>query len=127
MTMNSTTILSRFRNVIATVLCGAVASSFVILPAVADTFDAPQATVKYGNLNISNPQGASELYRRIRMAAYNVCPQDGPGLTAFAQREACINKAILGAVTKINNSALTAMYEAKTGKEVPTRLASDSK
>ena len=34
---------------------------------------------------------------------------------------ACIDKAILGAVTKVNAPALSAVYSAKTGKEVPTR------
>jgi UrcA family protein len=128
MTMNSTTILSRFRNVIATALFGAVASSFAILPAAADTFDAPQATVKYGDLNISNPHGTAALYTRIKAAANNVCSTlDGPGLNAKVQRNGCVNKAILDAVTKVNNSALTALCNKKMGIEAPTRLVSDSK
>ena len=126
--MNKTTIVSRFRNVIGTALFGAVASSFAILPAAADSFDAPQVTVKYWDLNVSNPRGAAALYARIKAAANNVCSTlDGPGLNAKAQRNACVGKAILDAVTKVNNSALTAVYNAKIGKEVPTRLASDSK
>ncbi|MGA2189983.1 MAG: UrcA family protein [Steroidobacteraceae bacterium] len=123
--MNTMTTVSRFRTIIATALFGAVASSFVVLPAVADSSDPPQVTVKYGDLNIAGPQGAAVLYARIRHAASNVCWQfDGQGLDAYGPREACINTAISGAVTKVNAPALSALYGAKTGKEVPTRLVS---
>ena len=123
--MNTTTTIDRFRTVIATVLFGAVTFSFTVLPAVADSSDVPQVTVKYGDLNVSNPQGAAALYARIRSAGKSVCSQfDGPEIHAYLQRNACINKAILDAVTKVNNFALTAVYRAKTGKEVPTRLVS---
>ncbi len=59
--MNSQTTVSRFRSMIATALFGAVASGFAVLPAVADSFDAPKVTVKYGDLNLSNTQGAVAL------------------------------------------------------------------
>jgi UrcA family protein len=125
MHMNSKNTVSRFRSMIATALFGAVASGFAVLPAVADSFDAPKVTVKYGDLNLSNPQGAGALYARIRSAAKSVCSQfDGPGIDPYMQRDACINKAIFDAVTKVNNPALSAAYGAKTGKKVPTRLVS---
>ncbi len=123
--MNTTTTVNRFRTVIATALFGAVASSFAVLPAAADSFDAPQVTVKFGDLNISNSQGAAVLYGRIRAAAERVCsPYDESGLEAKMRLSACIDKAIFGAVTKVNAPALSAVYSTKTGKEVPMRLAS---
>jgi UrcA family protein len=123
--MNTMTTVDRFRTVIATALFGAVTFGFSVLPAVADISDVPQITVKYGDLNVSNPQGAAALYARILSAAKSVCSQfDGPGIVAYQHRSACINEAILGAVTKVNNTALTAVYRAKTVKEVPTRLVS---
>lgn len=123
--MNTMTTVDRFRTVIVTALFGAVTFSFTVLPAVADSSDVPQVTVKYDELNVSNPQGAAALYARIRSAGKSVCSQfDGPGIYAYQQRNACIDKAILGAVTKVNNFALSAVYRAKTGKEVPTRLVS---
>jgi|SRR5580658_66365 UrcA family protein len=126
--MNAMTTVSPFRTVIATLLFGGVASGFVALPAVADSSDVPQFTVKFGDLNISNPQGAAALYGRIRAAAHEVCsPYDGRSLESKMQLNACIDRAILGAVTSVNNSALTAVYSAKTGKEVPTRLVSVAK
>jgi UrcA family protein len=124
MTMNTMTSVSRFRTVIATALFG-TASSFAVLPAVADSSDPPQTTVKYGDLNVASPQGVAVLYSRIRHAASNVCWQfGGDGLAAYGRREACINKAISDAVTQVNAPALSALYGAKTGKEVPMRLVS---
>jgi UrcA family protein len=124
MTMNTTKIVSGVRNLIASTFFAAVASSLTILPAAADTFDAPRSTVKYGDLNISNPHGTAALYARIKAAAIGVCSTfDGPGLNAKAQRDACVNKAIFDAVVKVNNSALTALYSTKVGKEVRMRLA----
>jgi UrcA family protein len=124
MNMNRMTTISHFRAVIATALVGTMASSVTVLPAVADSFEAPQITVKYGDLNLTNPQGAATLYSRIHAAAKNVCWQfEGPGIQATMQRNACVDKAILGAVTTVNNSALSAVYSEKTGKEMPTRVA----
>jgi UrcA family protein len=128
MNMNAMTTVRCLRTVIATVLVGGAASGFVVLPAGAEGSDVPQFTVKFGDLNISNPQGAAVLYGRIRAAAVMVCPPDDRGGLEFKMlRNACIDEAILGAVTRVNNSALTAVYSAKSGKEVATRLVSVAK
>ena len=122
--MNTMTTVSRFRTAIAIALFG-TASSFAVLPAVAEDSDPPQTTVKYGDLNVAGPEGATVLYARIRRAAKNVCSQfDGDRLDVYGQREACINKAIFDAVAKVNAPALSALYSAKTGREMPTHLAS---
>jgi UrcA family protein len=122
--MNSLTTVSFFRTVIATALIGA-ASSFAVLPVVADDIAPPQTIVKYADLNIASSEGASVLYARIHHAAENVCMQfDWGGLDAYVQRKACIHKAISGAVTRVNAPALTALDSAKTGSETPTRLVS---
>ncbi len=123
--MNTMTTVSRFRAVIATAFLGAVAQSLVVMPAVADSFDPPQVTVKYTDLNIASPQGTAVLYARIGQAAKDVCRQfEGRELNVLRQREACISKAISDAVTLVNAPTLSALYKTKTGKEVPTRLAS---
>jgi UrcA family protein len=119
------TIVSRFRTVIATALYGAVASSFAVLPAVADSSDPPQTTVRYGDLNVASAEGAAVLYTRIRHAAENVCLQfDRDRLDVYGRGKACMKKAISDAVIKVNAPALSALYSAKTGKEVSTRLVS---
>jgi UrcA family protein len=124
--MNTMTTASRFRTMIAATLVGAVASGFAVLPAVADSFDAPQITVKFGDLNISSPQGVAALYARIQGAASRVCSQfdNTRDLGAVEQRAKCINKAISNAVTGVSAPALSAIYSEKTGKEVPMRLVS---
>jgi UrcA family protein len=126
--MNAKSSGSRLHTVIATVLFGGAISGFAVLPADAGVFDAPQVTVKYGDLNISSPHGAAVLYRRIRGAAETVCaPYDRSDLWSKQLLNACINKAVLNAVTQVNNFALTAVYSAKNGKKVPMRVGSAAK
>jgi UrcA family protein len=123
--MFSKTPANRLRGVIATALFGVVAVSFTGA-AVADSGDAPQVTVKYGDLNLSSPQGTAALYARIKSAAKSVCSQfDGRDLNSHMQFNSCVDKATLGAVVDVNNTALSALYNEKTGKVVPTRLASN--
>jgi UrcA family protein len=103
--------------------------SFATVSSADDGTTLPHVIVKFGDLDVSNPQGASLLYDRIQTAARNVCSRfvDPWNLVAMANRKECVDKTILDTVTKINSSALTAVYSAKTGKKVPTRLASGSK
>jgi len=119
--MNTKTTVNRFRTEIVTALFGAFASSFAVLPAGADSLDAPTITVKYGDLDISNPQGATVLYARILVAAENLCsPYDRSGIAAKMRKDACVSRIVANAVTKTNKSALSAVYSSKTGKSVST-------
>ena len=117
------------RTLIAGAILSVLAFSFATVSSANDGTTLPHVIVKFGDLDVSNPQGASLLYDRIQTAARDVCsrsvdPWDLPGM---ANREKCAEKTILDTVIKINRSALTAVYSAKTGKEVPTRLVSVSK
>jgi UrcA family protein len=122
--MNTMTTVSRFRTVIATALFGTVASSFVALPAVADGSDPPQTTVKYADLNIASPEGAAVLYARIRRAAEKACSQVDGNVDIYGERQVCVNKAILEAVTKLNAPALSAVFASRHGIPQPALLAS---
>jgi len=123
--MNTTTKISPIRHAIAAALFGTFVSGFAVLPAAAESLDPPQLTVKYADLNLASTQGAAVLYARIRQAAKNVCLQfAGGGLDVYQQRAVCINQAIAGAVSHVNAPALSALYRAKAGKEMPTRVAS---
>jgi UrcA family protein len=98
--------------------------SALSVPANADTGDVPSITVKYADLNVSRVEGAMQLYRRIQSAASIVCSSfDGRGSNAQSHFRACVNRAIGGAVAKVDNAALNAIYGAKAGATVPTRLA----
>jgi UrcA family protein len=123
MTMNTNTAVNRFRTIIATALLGAVASSCIVLPAVAVSSDLPQATVKYTDLNIASPEGAAVLYARIRRAAEKACSKADGDVDTYGERQVCINKAILGAVTKVNAPALSAIVAARYRKPLPVVLA----
>ena len=116
---------NRFRSLIATSLFSVLSSSLAALPAAADGFEPLKVTVKFGDLDISHPQGAAVLYLRIRAAAQNVCsPFDGRGLSAKMHLDACVKKAVADAVTTVDKPALFAVYSAKTGKTLPARVAS---
>jgi UrcA family protein len=122
--MNTLTATNRIPSLMATALLGVLASAFTALPAAADSIEPLQVTVKYGDLNVSHPQGAAVLYGRIRAAAAVVCaPLDRSGLSAKLHRDACVNNAIVNAVTAVNEPALVAVYGTKTGKTLPVRVA----
>jgi UrcA family protein len=116
---------NRFRSLIATALFGLLSSSFAALPAAADSFEPLQVTVKFGDLDVSHPTGAAVLYSRIRAAAAIVCsPLEGNALPLNMRRNACVKKATLDAVAKVNQPALAAVYGAKTKDTSSATLAS---
>lgn len=115
--MNTMTIASRFQSPISIALAGIFSFGLPALPVAADSVAPLKVTVKFGDLDISRPQGAVALYGRIRSAAEKVCsPFEGPGLMAKAHLDACIHKAIADAVMAVNEPALLAVYSAKLGK-----------
>lgn len=124
--MNTMTTANRSRSLIAAALLGALSASLATLPAAADSFERLKETVKFGDLDISHPNGAAVLYGRIHTAAENVCsPYERSGsLSAKMHLNACINKAVADAVTAVNEPALLAVYIAKTGKTLSSQIAS---
>jgi UrcA family protein len=76
--------------------------------------DVPRVTVRFGDLDLSKPQGAEALYRRIRAAAEQVCRRlDGMDLGSKARASDCREKAIADAVNTLNRPALLDLYRAK--------------
>jgi UrcA family protein len=105
------TTATRFHSLIATALFGLLASSFAALPAAADSFEPLQVAVKFADLDVSHPTGAAVLYSRIKAAAAIVCsPLEGIALSAQTRLHACVKRAIVDAVTEVNQPALTAVY-----------------
>jgi UrcA family protein len=116
--------VNRFQGLIAVSFLGVLCSSLAALPAAANSPEPPKVTVKFGDLDISREKGAAVLYRRIR-AALDVCsPFDGSGVTAKTHLNACVDRAVAGAVVAVGKPALMDIYSAKTGKIMPTRVAS---
>ena len=118
----NTMITSRsFRRVLATAILGAFACSLATVCTAADPMDPPQTTVKFADLNVSNPEGAAALYARIQQAARQVClPLDGASLGSKSRMSACVHKAIADAVAKVGQPALFNAYNAHNGQ--PTKI-----
>ena len=88
----------------------------------------PQVKVGYADLNLSSTQGAEALYRRIKIAAGEVCyPREERNLVLMANRRACIQKAISDAVTHVGSPTLTAVYNTHEGQSLPLQVASSDK
>lgn len=73
-------------------------------------------TVNFRDLDLSLPEDANVLYRRIQGAAKLVCGNPGADLIEQSIWRACYRNAISDAVTKVNNPLLTAAY---TGRPPP--------
>jgi UrcA family protein len=124
--MNTITPSTRLRRLIATAIVSAVAASFTVVCTAADT-ETVSAIVKYGDLNISNREGAATLYQRIATAARNVCGSydtDSWHRVSRASVDACVHKAIADAVTKVGQPELFVVYNAKNREPLPITVAS---
>lgn len=101
---------------------GTAAMGALCTAAQATEQDPPSKTVKLTDLNIQTPEGASILYRRIRVAARDVCELSvGSDPIYMLAAGACINATIDNAVKKINAPYLTAL---RFGGATPVRVAS---
>jgi len=85
-----------------------------VTPVCAAETGVPHRIVDYGDLAVSTPKGAATLYHRIWAAAMTVCRRlDEPALASKSLYDACVHKAIADAVTKVDQPALSALYNAK--------------
>jgi UrcA family protein len=80
--------------------------------------------VKYADLDIASPSGARVLYERIRAAAQNACSYFW--FKTDADEARCLQNTIAKAVTKVNQPALSAVYDAKYKTAAPSPLVSQS-
>ncbi len=89
-----------------------IATLFCLAALAANAADLPSKTVFFHDLNVSSPAGAKQLYSRITAAAKQVCPGNGErGISANAQRQACIAAAVDKAVGDVNRPLLTALHD----------------
>ena len=86
---------------------------------------AESRTVKFSDLDMANPSAAHVLYRRIRAAAQVVCSYYF--FATDTDKARCVRDATADAVTKINQPALSAVYNATNKTSVPSRLVSQSR
>jgi len=114
---------SGLRGLIATAIFGFLGLGLCVVAA-ADP-SAESRTVKFADLNISDPSGAHALYMRIRAAAQVVCSYYW--FPTEADKAGCVRDATADAVTRINRSALFAVYDATNKTSVPRSLPSQNR
>jgi UrcA family protein len=120
--MNTSSPSTGLRGLIATAIFGALASTFSAVSA-ADPSSA-SITVKYADLNVASRSGALVLYERIRTAAQSACNYFW--FKTDADEARCVQNTIANAVTKVNQPALSAVYNAKYKISAPNTLVSQS-
>jgi UrcA family protein len=118
--MNPSITSTGLRGLIATAICGLLGLGLCAV-ATADP-GAASRTVKFADLNISNPSGAHVLYMRIRAAAQVVCSYYF--FATDTDKAGCVRDATAAAVIKINRPALCAVYNAHNKTLVLSCLAS---
>jgi len=71
--------------------------------------------VKYGDLDLSSPDGASVLYKRLMHAAREVCKRPDGAFGDPAVYLHCYHDALARGVRDLNNLQITALYNHKGG------------
>jgi len=112
--MNTLTASNSLRGLIAIAIVAAVSATAV-------ASDPTRQTVKFADLNISTPEGASALYTRIHEAAAAVCSHYI--FTTDDAADRCVRDSTAKAVTRVNQPALYAVYNTKNKKPLPVLLA----
>jgi len=80
--------------------------------------DPTRQTVRFADLDISQPEGALALYTRIQKAAAAVCSH-----YVFMTDDAldrCVSDSTAKAVIRVNRPVLYAVYNTKSKKPLPT-------
>jgi UrcA family protein len=87
-----------------------LAGSLGVSQAATPDDEVPKVVVSYSDLDLSTPEGARTLYKRISFAAQQVCPyQDERALARVAINHACREAAIDRAVNSVHNAQLAAV------------------
>jgi UrcA family protein len=71
-------------------------------------------TVRYSDLDLSSPQGALVLYKRIKFAAHEACGYTPPQeLARLARYQECVDHAVTRAIEKVKSARVSAIHEAE--------------
>jgi UrcA family protein len=77
-------------------------------------------SVKFVDLDVSRPEGAEQLYKRIRSAAVSVCGRlDSDAIGRQADFFACVDDAVARTVAKVDSPALYVVHGAKIRAQIP--------
>lgn len=123
--MNTLSPSTGLRAFIAAATFAALASTLSAVSAADPSSSSASITVTYADLNVASPSGARVLYERIRAAAQGACNYFW--FKTDADEARCLQNTIARAVTKVNQPALTAVYNAKYKISAPSTLVSQSR
>jgi UrcA family protein len=121
--MNPSTTFTGVRGLVATAIFGFLSLGLCVV-ATADP-SAESRAVKFADLDVSKPSGANALYRRIRAAAQVVCSYHF--FLTDTDKARCVRDATADAVTRINQPALSAVYNANNKTSVLSGLVSQTR
>jgi UrcA family protein len=112
--LSSRAATSAKRGAIAVVGAVVLALTSLSATAASDGFLGRSETVKFKDLDLSKQADTERLYRRLKMAANQVCIgyADSPGMRSPYDR--CVQKAIENAVDTIGHPNLTALHRKKS-------------
>jgi UrcA family protein len=106
-TVNSNRFTGRFAMLAAACL---FTGSLGVAQAATSMDDVPSVVVNYSDLDLSTSDGVQKLYRRISLAARQVCPfGDSRDLQRVAVTYACRQAAIARAVSNVHSPQLVAL------------------
>jgi UrcA family protein len=69
--------------------------------------------VRYGDLDLANPEGARAVLKRINHAAKRVCDPEPESALEYDDWRQCVAKARDGAVSRLNAPMVTTAYGGK--------------
>jgi UrcA family protein len=104
------------------ILFGAAALVGAMGLGTAQADEAPSVHVSYADLNLSSVAGAKSLYRRITVAANNVCPTEARDLARHQIHESCVQETVAAAVRDVNAPQLSTLYVAKNGEDIAAKF-----
>ena len=70
----------------------------------------PHKVVSFKDLNLDTPEGAAALYRRITIAANEVCGNPERYDLSQLKLQICVKDAVSRAITQVNRPMLTSLY-----------------
>jgi len=79
---------------------------------------APSITVRYADLNLTEPVAVEVLYRRVQMAAQEVCNHgQSRELARQVAADKCVHNAMNNAIQKLDVPELNALYRVKSNRK----------
>ncbi len=109
--------VSRPKITLLMVLCGIVGTAAAGAVSAATFDDVPKLVIRYRADSLSTDRGVWVLYRRLRLAAEDVCPAPFTGSHLVSESiQQCRDHALAQAVNQIDNPRLAALYAATSKK-----------